>query len=928
MNFISALVSKARKDMHLRITLINGETLEGDIVDINEESVIVIRNDEASSLPLLSGISLKMIGVWQLSLSDKDKTFHLFSHKKISISSEKGEKRSQDAEKQEDEPDDEDEIEVEELLKDEIGAFLSGFTPYDVILSEIEPNKQISTLPNVFREEKTNTKQKIWDSILKRYQDAEKINNHEAMEYLSEEMLSLGSKFPDSGIFYYNAACFKLKCYNYPDAGQLFEKAFKLDKKSEYLYNAAFAYLHEENRPQALVSFGIYFCIENPLSDIKMWYKFCDIVRETEDYYVFKNTLHEALIKFYSSEEESTDLLKLMLQSIVYVFRDVKTLHQKIGKLIQKIKSNDLDSGSVRSSAQFNFYLHFIDELSEEPGLCNINSSFDQIAVLLGYKKEERSSDLSSELDFEPKLGSESESESESESKHELKSEPKLKSESKSKPKSESESKPTSGPESKSEPATFRFANKKSSGLPSRDEDGILFSEQYSTDLKYGYIYRTIPPGKYGFLRDGKGTEHYFKYEDVLGNAGYIDSASEDNQFPVLFMSRASPMEDVATPNTAYIVISPELLENILDLAKQFAKERDYPHAILELKTVLDYDPENSEARSLKERWEKLYEEKYRPGSEINKINFKPKNEAEWRNTADFILRLGMYEEAIDAFNHAKSGMSSSFCGQGIAYLKTGRYSEAVEYFNRALEKNVLYCHARYARGVAYQRQGMYEHALEDFNEVLKFRPDYQDAWKQKAFVLDQLKKYEDSIAAYDMSLALVPWDWTTLSKKSSVLTKENKLSKAMECVEEALSHIPDHSDSLFTKGYIFQKEGKLDCALEWIEKSLEYDPGNIKALTKKAYILAKLGNCCAAADEIEKALTLNPNNPKTWYYRGVVFHYAENYEEAIYSYQRSLELKPGIKRVISCKERAEEKMTPPSQEQFKYNLKNFCQKE
>ncbi|HII02171.1 TPA: hypothetical protein HA351_11170, partial [Methanosarcinaceae archaeon] len=67
MNFISVLASKAREDMHLRITLINGETIEGDVIDINNEGVLVINND------VLSGISFKMVGVWQLGLKETNK---------------------------------------------------------------------------------------------------------------------------------------------------------------------------------------------------------------------------------------------------------------------------------------------------------------------------------------------------------------------------------------------------------------------------------------------------------------------------------------------------------------------------------------------------------------------------------------------------------------------------------------------------------------------------------------------------------------------------------------------------------------------------------------------------------------------------------------------------------------------------------------
>lgn len=821
MNIISVLTSKAKKNMHLQITLTNGNTICGNIIDIDDTSVLILDKEK------LAATSLNMVGAWQLDLNQE---LDIATPEEVNfVPDEKDVEYLDNIEN------------IEEIDEIDVASLLDGFDPNSVIFSNIIPNKHVTKLPESFLEIECSSDRGKWDSIFSRYQNALKNNDQELFESLSDELMTMGDRNPKYGIFYYNSACFKLKSYDYPAAGKLFERAFRIDKKSDYIYNGAYTYLLEGNNPKALVNLGAYFCMEYPLTDKNMWYKFCDLAKDTKDYYIFSIALNEALSKYYQLEEENIDPLKFLIQSALYVFKDAKAILDMIADLLTSIENNG-------EAPSYEMIEHFIDDLNDsmdENGLSNTNDDFDLVfGILNGLCAEDET-----EFVHVPEI---------------------------------------------------------------KVNDDIPVIERYTTGLKKGYVYRVIPPYRYGFLKDDDGINYHFKYDVVFDDVGFLDSTTEYNQLPLLFKSIPSTLEDASTDETAQVIFSLKLLDNMINLAKNFSKEREYPHAIVELDNVLDYDPDNLEAKNLKTRWEGLYEKKNRV--ESDKINFQPKNELEWKQKGNLLLKLGMYEESIDAFNKAFTNMSnssSSLHGQGIAYLKTKRYEEAIVCFDKALEMNSLHYHANHARGIVYQRQGDYVHALTDFNKVINIRPDHKDAWKQKAFSHSQLKQYEKAIDAYNMALDLDPEDWVTLSNKSAVLIKQDKLFDAMKCIDKVLSYLPEHADSLFTKGYIFQKENRLEDALEYIERSLEYDPNNVKALSKKAFVLARMGKPEIAIDVMKNALKLNMGNAKTWYYKGVVHHYAGDYEKAIEAYQESLYIDPGVARVMGCKERAEKELEP-----------------
>lgn len=455
----------------------------------------------------------------------------------------------------------------------------------------------------------------------------------------------------------------------------------------------------------------------------------------------------------------------------------------------------------------------------------------------------------------------------------------------------------------------------KENTTPEEEPISLSSINKVCSQLKRGHIYRAIPPNRYGFLKDANGNSCHFKYEAIIDNVGYLDSVSDLNPYPVFYISKPADIPNPSTPETAIFICSDDFLNNMYVLAQEFAKERNYPNALMELEVILSYVPDHKNALEAKERWTKIYESKYQ--EKTDKIDFTPETNAGWEAKGHMLLELGMYDDAIDAFNMvsvSNTKSSSSLYGKGLAYLNKREYGLAHEFLDKCLERNPLHYHALFAKAVLCNRIGEYKDAIQCCNEVLQKRPDYVKALKEKAFSQFRLEKYTQAIETYKQIMVFEPENWLELSRLSSVYIKNKQYQDAMKCINIVLDHEADNSAYLFIKGYVYQMLNEYDDSLYYLNLSLEIDPTNIKTLTKIAFILAVKGQSNEALDTINAAYKLNMNHPKTWYYKGVVHHYAGEYQEAINAYDQSLDLNPGVQRVIACRERAIQKLDATSE--------------
>ena len=90
----------------------------------------------------------------------------------------------------------------------------------------------------------------------------------------------------------------------------------------------------------------------------------------------------------------------------------------------------------------------------------------------------------------------------------------------------------------------------------------------------------------------------------------------------------------------------------------------------------------------------------------------------EWNNRGAYLLSLGKFEEAIDAFNKAielDPNCDKAYSNRGGAYFYLKYYDKSLKDFNKAIDLNPKNDANYYNRGLLYYVLKKYERAIEDY---------------------------------------------------------------------------------------------------------------------------------------------------------------------------------------------------------------------
>ena len=437
-------------------------------------------------------------------------------------------------------------------------------------------------------------------------------------------------------------------------------------------------------------------------------------------------------------------------------------------------------------------------------------------------------------------------------------------------------------------------------------------------ELVHGYIYHYLPLSNYGFIRDMSGNEYFFYHKDIIDDSVDEDLSKSGNELRyggeihVLFEPRKSTKPNASVDKTACNIRSYKSVESMITLAKAFAKEKDYPHAIAEIENALLLDVDNSELKDLRDEWKAEYEKSIERDVTEKTVNLNPSTPQEWYEKGNIHVKYEEYEEAAACFERADSvtpKLSSGWYGQGVSFFYCEMYDEALRSFSKALKMNPYHYKTQSMRGSTLVKLGKYEEGITDFNKVISIKPDFADAWSGKGLALANLEKYNEAFNAYDTAIKYDPNNVLALSMKSTILLKLNRAEEALVLIDKALEIKPYNVESLFTKGYVLSKLNRYEEALDFFNKSLEIEPTNLRFLSKKSFALSELGQDSEALEVIESALKLNYSNPKTWYYKGVALSNAGEYYDALSALNSSLKLDPDATRVLKMKKYVRSKL-------------------
>jgi len=114
-------------------------------------------------------------------------------------------------------------------------------------------------------------------------------------------------------------------------------------------------------------------------------------------------------------------------------------------------------------------------------------------------------------------------------------------------------------------------------------------------------------------------------------------------------------------------------------------------------------------------------------------------NSKAWQEKGVVFFNLGMYEEALQAFDQAiklSPKNADNFNSKGVALAQLGKYSEAIKCFDKAIGLKPLFPVPWINKAEALHALGKYQDAIKASDKAIGLDPKYAMAWYSKGLIL------------------------------------------------------------------------------------------------------------------------------------------------------------------------------------------------
>lgn len=267
------------------------------------------------------------------------------------------------------------------------------------------------------------------------------------------------------------------------------------------------------------------------------------------------------------------------------------------------------------------------------------------------------------------------------------------------------------------------------------------------THLKKGRITDYLPERSFGFLRGENGTKYFF-HRTAITDEKLLERLRKDQlDIEVTFEHTDGPKGPVAVS-----VSLARTIDQIFDLAREYATDADYPKAIAQIRKVLNIEPNYPQAQELHELWRsyaqnasvprganpyakakrvQLVEKDLARAIELFKRAIKEGDnlESAVKDLAAVYVQIGQPEDAIKVLNQYRAKVNDPQSVDNLLvgfYQRAEQYDAAVELLSKQLaaaKTTDKKSHFLAQIGNCYLRQGNYPQAEKQFREVLRLQP-------------------------------------------------------------------------------------------------------------------------------------------------------------------------------------------------------------
>lgn len=255
---------------------------------------------------------------------------------------------------------------------------------------------------------------------------------------------------------------------------------------------------------------------------------------------------------------------------------------------------------------------------------------------------------------------------------------------------------------------------------------------------------------------------------------------------------------------------------------------------------------------------------------------------------------------------------------RGDALFQLQRYREAIAVYDLAIQAQPNDYLPWFKSGITHENLQQFEAALNCYTKVVALQPEDYLAWFKRGVVLENLYQLDEAIVCYRKVIELQPenyWAWHDLGK---VLEALERFEEAVEAFDQAVHLKPNFQLAVESRRRLLAQLQHIDT----LDHLQHYD----EAVVSCDAAIAKNPND-DAIECYDKVIEFQPNNHWAGHDRGIVLEKLQQYEEALLSYERAIQMKGDLEAATLGQQRvmqrlnqtiSEERTVPSADEETK----------
>lgn len=207
----------------------------------------------------------------------------------------------------------------------------------------------------------------------------------------------------------------------------------------------------------------------------------------------------------------------------------------------------------------------------------------------------------------------------------------------------------------------------------------------------------------------------------------------------------------------------------------------------------------------------------------------------------------------------------------GNLYLEGGQYESAEKELRRSLEAGFAQERIMPLLARALNGQGEFKRMLDEIPQPAGGRPGEVELLVARAIAHLGLGQKEEAQRGLEQALAIAPKNADAHLAQARLALANRNLDAAFRAIDTALGHDPRHTDSWLLKGDLLRSAGQNKAAAAAYQSALKSDPHLVDARLALAHIAIAENRLADARKEVDIVLKAAPKNMQARYTQALI---------------------------------------------------------